>query len=184
MPLVKRWQSYLSEHFVPFSYTDWLLTTLAFSRSCVRHPGAGKMISYYDHSNWSDQTKSELQNLEIMRYNGVPESMLPMINLFWLIDALLLIDKTHSSESLELKADISEQVKKDQLKRFVDNLDFRLKLVGRHTDVSYIHQIGRLSPFLGEGKFDLQSFRNLVGDVVTGIEGCIPTCLEHYFEDS
>ncbi len=179
--LVRQWCSYLSNHPVPFSYVDWLLTTLAFARTTVMHPGSGKMVSYYDQSNWHDQASSEIRNLQIMKLNGVPDSILPMINLFWLMDAVLLLNRPAIAGELELKVDLSEIVKRDQLKRFVDNFEFRARIIGRHADKGYIDQIARLSPLFQEVTPNLQSFRDIISDVVTKIEGGIPEALSHYF---
>jgi glycosyltransferase involved in cell wall biosynthesis len=178
--VVAQWHSYITEHSVPFSYTDWLLTTLAFGSTRVRHPGRGVMGSYYDQSNWCDQSTSELRNLEIMKNSGVPNSILPLINLFWLIDALSLLQRS-GLEREESNIDISQVIVQDQLKRFVDNLEFRLKVIDRHSDGIYIDHISILSPVMNWEKFDLGELRSVLKEVVVRLEGAVPVSLQHYF---
>jgi hypothetical protein len=180
--LVAHWSAYLAECPVPFSYADWLLTMLAFAYTRVSHPGRGVMISHYDLTNWCDRVTSERRNLEIMVSRGVPPTMLPLINLFWLLDALHLLQRP-GLQMLNSESTFKSVIAKDQLKRFLDNLEFRIKLISRHTDRAYITAVSKLSPVVDATDVDILKLRSVLAEVIADLEGSVPDSLSHYFSE-
>jgi hypothetical protein len=180
--LVAHWSAYLAEYPVPFSYMDWLLTMLAFAYTRVSHPGRGVMMSHYDLTNWCDRVTSERRNLKIMASRGVPPTMLPLINLFWILDALRLLQRP-GLQPLQSESAFKSLIAKDQLKRFLDNLEFRIKLISRQADRAYIAAVSKLSPIVDATNVDIDKLRSGLAEVIGDVEGSVPHSLSHYFSE-
>lgn len=139
-------------------------------------------MSHYDLTNWCDRVTSERRNLKIMASRGVPPTMLPLINLFWILDALRLLQRP-GLQPLQSESAFKSLIAKDQLKRFLDNLEFRIKLISRQADRAYIAAVSKLSPIVDATNVDIDKLRSGLAEVIGDVEGSVPHSLSHYFSE-
>lgn len=180
--VVAEWANFMVSNPVPFAYGDWLLHLLAFFSGRVCHPGRGVMLGHYKVQNWAGLATSEKSNLRIAASNGVPESCTPLMNLFWILDAASLLSSAINNQKSNSN-DFVNTVARDQINRFIGNLEYRIKLINRITDMSYINQFNKLTKVIDAGELRVSSLRRAMHDFINAVEGQLPPALKRYFCD-
>ncbi len=180
--VVTEWSKFVALHPVPFAYTDWLLHLLAFYSDRVCHPGRGAMLGHYNLENWGGSAVSENSNLKIALKSGVPESCAPLMNLFWLLDAIDLLSHTMIGRHNQFN-EFSTILARDQINRFIGNLEYRIKLIHKINDKEYLVHFKKLIEAIDATELNMDSLRTAMYDFVNAAEGHIPTALNRYFRD-
>jgi len=180
--VVAEWARFMVLNPIPFAYTDWLLHLLAFFSDRVCHPGRGVMLGHYNLENWGGLAASENSNLKIALKSGVPESCAPLMNLFWILDSINLLSNTMIGKN-NLFDEFSTILARDQIARFIGNLEYRLKLINRINDKGYLIQFERLINTIDAVELKIDSLRAAMQDFVKAAEGHTPPALNRYFRD-
>jgi hypothetical protein len=179
--IVREWNRYISDRRVPFSYMDWLLTTLAFASTAVIHPDEKILPTIYDNSNWRDSITSEFQNLKQIKSSGLTADLLPFMNIFWMIDAIDMLRTANCTNPSSVR-EFEKTIYRDQRQRLVSNLETRLKIIGRETDKSFLqHFSGLIYLFDGDDDPKINEIRSALEAIVIEIFGAIPPQLNNYF---